>query len=180
MNGRTEEQMNLKTEKPKNGKTEELKDRKLVSEKDYVGLLKEIKEKIVSARIKAFRGINKELIKLYWEIGRLVVERQQRHKWGKSVVEKLSKDLRGSFNVINGYSAQNLWYMRQFYLEYKEEQKLQQLVGEIPWGHNILIISRVKDKKAREYYLRASAESGWSRNVLLNQIKAGAYQGLRN
>lgn len=64
----------------------------------------------------------------------------------------------------------------QFYLEYKEDAILQQLVGEIPWGHNILILSKVKDKDEREYYLKASAEMGWSRNVLLNQIKAGACQ----
>ena len=72
--------------------------------------------------------------------------------------------------------SKNLWFIRQFYLEHKEDSILQQLVGEIPWGHNILIFSKIKDKRDREYYLRASAELGWSRNVLLNQINAGAYQ----
>ncbi len=70
--------------------------------------------------------------------------------------------------------------MRQFYLEYKNDSILQQLVGELPWGHNILIFSRIKNKKEREYYLKASVKMGWSRNVLLNQIKAGAYNYQEN
>jgi predicted nuclease of restriction endonuclease-like (RecB) superfamily len=112
---------------------------KTINGKAYLDLLKDVKAKIISARIRALRGVNKELIRLYWEVGCLIVDKQREHKWGKSVVEKLSSDLRKSFSAVNGYSVQNLWYMRQFYLEYKEDSKLQQLVGEIPWGHNILM-----------------------------------------
>ena len=83
--------------------------------------------------------------------------------------------MKEDFKTTFGFSTQNLWFMRQFYLEYKNDSILQQLVRELPWGHNILIFSRIKNKKEREYYLKASAEMGWSRNVLLNQIKAGAY-----
>ena len=144
--------------------------------KEYIRFLSEIKSRIISARIKAVRSVNKELIKLYWDIGRSIIERQEKYKWGDAVVEKLANDLKEDFKSTFGFSVQNLWYMRQFYLEYKNDAILQQLVGELPWGHNILIFSQVKNKKERAYYLKASVEMGWSRNVLLNQIKAGAYQ----
>ncbi len=142
---------------------------------EYIKFLDEIKSRIVTARIQAIRSVNKELIKLYWDIGRAIVERQKKYRWGDAVVEKLANDLKEDFKTTFGFSTQNLWFMRQFYLEYKNDSILQQLVRELPWGHNILIFSRIKNKKEREYYLKASAEMGWSRNVLLNQIKAGAY-----
>lgn len=144
--------------------------------KEYIRFLNEIKSRIISARIKAVRSVNKELIKLYRDIGRSIIERQEKYKWGDAVVEKLANDLKEDFKSTFGFSVQNLWYMRQFYLEYKDDAILQQLVGELPWGQNILIFSQIKNKEERAYYLKASAEMGWSRNVLLNQIKAGAYQ----
>ena len=100
--------------------------------KEYVKLLSEIKSRIVSARIKAVRSVNKELIKLYWDIGRSIIERQEKYKWGDAVVEKLANDLKEDFKSTFGFSVQNLWYMRQFYLEYKDDSILQQLVGELP------------------------------------------------
>ena len=144
--------------------------------KEYLTLLNEIKSRIAAARIQASRSVNNGLIQLYWDIGRSIIERQEKYKWGDAVVEKLANDLKEDFKSTFGFSVQNLWYMRQFYLEYKDDAILQQLVGELPWGHNILIFSQIKDKKERMYYLKASAQMGWSRNVLLNQIKAGAYQ----
>jgi len=148
----------------------------IVNNKEYIKFLNEIKTRIAAARIKAIRSVNKELIRLYWDIGKNIIDRQEKYKWGDAVVEKLSNDLKEEFKSTSGFSAQNLWYMRQFYLEYKDDKILQQLVGELPWGHNILIFSRIKNKKERLYYLKASAEMGWSRNVLLNQIKARAYR----
>jgi len=144
--------------------------------KEYSQFLNEIKSCIVSARIKAYRSVNKEHIKLYWDIGRSIIERQERYGWGQSVVEKLAVDLTAEFNGTVGYSVQNLWRMRFFYLAYKDSPKLAQLVREIPWGQNIVIMQMVKDSKEREYYIRATSEMGWSRNVLMNQIKAGVYQ----
>lgn len=143
--------------------------------KEYIKFLNEIKSRIVTARIQAIRSVNKELIKLYWDIGRAIVERQKKYKWGDAVVERLALDLSAEFNSVAGFSVQNLWRMRLLYLEYKDSLKLAQLVREIPWGQNIVIMQMVKDVKEREYYIRATAEMGWSRNVLLNQIKAGAY-----
>lgn len=144
--------------------------------KEYAVFLKEIKSRIVTARIQALRKVNKELNALYRDIGKLIVERQRKYKWGEAVVEKLAVDLGNEFGSSFGFSVQNLWYMRQFFLEYKDLPILQQAVGELPWGHNILIMQKVKDVKEREYYINASTKLGWSRNVLFNQIKAGAYE----
>ncbi|MBF0494428.1 MAG: DUF1016 family protein [Candidatus Omnitrophica bacterium] len=149
---------------------------KVSANKQYDRLLNDIRTRIVSARIQAVQSVNRGMIKLYWDIGKTIVVRQKKYKWGKGVVEKLAKDLSNDFRTTFGFSVQNLWYMRQFYMEYKDAPILQQLVGELPWGHNILIFSRVKANRERAYYLKASAEMGWSRNVLLHQIKAGAFE----
>lgn len=142
---------------------------------DYLPFLEEIKGKIKSARIQAYRRVNKEIILLYWDIGNKIVEKQEQFGWGKGIVEKLSNDLKKEFPTQTGYSAQNLWYMRQFYLTYKDFPNLQQLVGEIPWGQNLVIMSRVKDYKEREFYISKTAEYGWTRDVLVHQIDAGAH-----
>lgn len=141
----------------------------------YKDFLLSIKRRIHESRIRAYNVVNRELIELYWGIGRDIAERQERDGWGKSVVERLSNDLREEFPGTTGFSSQNLWYMRQFYLEYKDHPNLQQLVGEIPWGQNLLIVSKVKDITEQEYYLRMTAEMGWSRSILLQQIKGNAY-----
>jgi predicted nuclease of restriction endonuclease-like (RecB) superfamily len=142
---------------------------------DYAVFLKEIKERVRSARIHAARSVNKELIGLYWDIGRCIVERQKQFGWGKGVVEQLSSDLAMEYADFEGFSRDNLWRMRMFYLEYKDIPILAQAVPELPWGHNILIMQKVKNIEERKYYISASIELGWSRNVLLNQIKADAY-----
>jgi predicted nuclease of restriction endonuclease-like (RecB) superfamily len=121
---------------------------------DYLPFLEEIKGKIKSARIQAYRKVNKEIILLYWDIGKKIVEKQEQFGWGKSVVEKLSTDLKKEFPGLSGYSARNLWDMRRLYLGYKDNEKLRRLVAEIPWGQNLVIMSRVKDYKEREFYIR--------------------------
>jgi predicted nuclease of restriction endonuclease-like (RecB) superfamily len=113
---------------------------------------------------------------LYWDIGSIIVARQEQYGWGQGVVEKLAIDLTAESNGAKGFSAQNLWRMRLFYLAYKSSPKLAQLVREIPWGQNIAIMQMLKDAKEREYYIRATVQMGWSRSILLNQIKAGAYR----
>lgn len=142
----------------------------------YVEFLNSIKSRVRSARISAARVVNKEMISLYWEIGKNIVEKQEQLGWGKAVVERLSRDLMSEFPGTSGFSARNLWNMKRFYEEYKGDQILQQLVAEIPWGQNLLIMEKVSDSSARRYYLHATAQMGWSRNVLLNQIKAKAYE----
>ena len=148
----------------------------LVDNKDYAVFLREIKSRIQSAKVRAVQAVNRELIGLYREIGRMITERQEQLGWGKSVVERLSKDIQTSFPDIKGFSQRNLWNMKRFFEEYRDDEFLQQHVAEIPWGHNLLIINKITGAEARKYYLKTAREFGWSRNVLLNQIKADAYE----
>lgn len=143
--------------------------------KEYIKFLNEIKSRIFAARIQAIRSVNKELIKLYWDIGKSIVDRQQKYKWGDNVVGTLARDLQKSFPEVQGFSERNVWNMRRFYEEYKDKPFLQQAVAEIPWGHNLLIMEKISADNEREYYIKFSRDFGWSRNVLLNQIKANAY-----
>jgi predicted nuclease of restriction endonuclease-like (RecB) superfamily len=142
----------------------------------YSKFFKEIIDTINSARYQAFKSLNKHHIGQNFEIGRIIVENQKRNQWGQSIVDTLSRDINKQIDGVKGYSPQNLWRMRQFYLEYQNEPKLLALALKIPWGQNMLIIHQLKDKKEREYYLRATDQLGWSRAVLLNQVKANAYQ----
>ena len=113
----------------------------------YLEFYKNVKERIIASKIKAVRSANKELIQLYWNIGKEIIEKQEKLGWGKSVVEELSKDLRRELGNIEGYSERNLWNMRLFYNEYKEDTILQQLVAELLWGDNLLLMSKIKDKR---------------------------------
>jgi predicted nuclease of restriction endonuclease-like (RecB) superfamily len=113
---------------------------------------------------------------LYWDIGRMIAERQAQAGWGKSVVEQLSADLRQEFPGISGFSVQNLWYMRQLFLEYNGHERLQPLVGEIAWAHNLTIMSKCKDPLEREFYIRMTRKFGWSKNVLIHQIGNQSYE----
>lgn len=142
----------------------------------YSNLLGEIKERIRSAQYAALRAVNKELIELYWDIGRMIVERQKTERWGRSIVEQIAKDLQSEFQGIRGFSAQNLWYMRGFYLAYGNNEKLQRIVGEVGWGHNISIMEKCKDDLQREFYARMTSKFGWTRNILIHQIENQTYE----
>lgn len=142
----------------------------------YNALLKEIKERIRSAQYEALKTVNKGLIALYWDIGRMIVERQKDKGWGKSVVQKLASDLQKDFPGIQGFSAQNLWYMRQLFLEYSDKPKLQPLVGEISWTKNLVIMGSCKNDLEREFYIRMTKKFGWSKNVLIHHIENQSYE----
>jgi predicted nuclease of restriction endonuclease-like (RecB) superfamily len=184
---------------------------------DYLRFVADLKARIQSARLSAARSVNRDLILLYWDIGRGIVDKQQTAGWGDAVVERLAADLRAAFPDMRGFSVVNLWRMKQLYLDYTAPEFLSQavrelkvrgigskklsqavresgppsgdtteteflaqavreLVASIPWGHHANLLARLTDPAARLYYLRATAQLGWSRNVLLNQIKAGAYE----
>ena len=117
-----------------------MKVNRIIGVKDYRILLQEIKQRVYKAQYEALKAVNKELIRLYWDIGKMIVSRQEQYGWGKSIVENLSKDLQLEFSGMRGFSTQNLWYMRQFYVEYSKNQKLQPLVGEISWTKHLIII----------------------------------------
>ncbi len=148
----------------------------LVADQNYGEFFAGVKEAIRGARLRAGRAVNRELIALYWGIGAEIAQRQEVHGWGKSVVERLAVDLRIEFPGVSGFSTPNLWFMRQLFLEYRDVPNLLQLVREIPWGQNITIMTKIKEPAAREYYLGMTAKLGWSRNVLLNQIKGQAFE----
>ena len=138
--------------------------------------MQEIKERVYKAQYEALKVVNKELIALYWDIGGLIVTRQNKYGWGKSVVERLSKDLCLEFPGILGFSVQNLWYMRQFYLEYNKNIKLQPLVGEISWAKHLVIMGRCKDDLEREFYIHMTRKFGWTKNVLIHRIDNKTYE----
>ena len=159
-----------------------------------------MKARVVSARISAARAANRDLILLYWDIGRGIVDRQRVLGWGDAVVEMVATDLRRAFSEMRGFSPSNVWRMRQLFLLHAQpdflaqaarelgvgvrdsgpEQILAQIAREllspIPWWHHVVLMAKVKGPAAHFYYLRATARFGWTRNVLLNQIKAGAYE----
>lgn len=143
---------------------------------DYAHLLAEVKDRVRTAQYSALKAVNKELIGLYWDIGKMIVKRQEKAGWGKSVVRRLASDLQVEFPGVRGFSMQNLWYMRQFYQEYCADEKLQPLVGEISWAKNLVIMSRCKDPLEREFYIRMTRKFGWSKNVLTHQIENQSYE----
>jgi predicted nuclease of restriction endonuclease-like (RecB) superfamily len=142
----------------------------------YKNFLEQTQKKIQNIRLQTAYSANKALIALYWWLGENIVKNQEKHGWGKSIVEQLSKDLKNMFGGKAGFSPQNLWYMRQFYLEYKDKPDLQQLVGEIPWGQNLLLMSKVKEDHAKIYYINAIKDNALSRSELNLQIQSKCYE----
>jgi predicted nuclease of restriction endonuclease-like (RecB) superfamily len=183
---------------------------------EYRRFIEELKARVTDARISAARHVNRDMILLYWDIGRGIVEKQKTLGWGESVIDRISGDLRAAFPAATGFSPRNLRGMKRFYLAYTDEviwrqpvaklaestasrgllvrrqavaklrqhkkgpqvaaklgserviEILQQLISEIPWGHNVLILNKLSDPAARLHYLRGTAQFGWSSNVLLN------------
>ncbi|MEM9908570.1 MAG: PDDEXK nuclease domain-containing protein [Cyanobacteria bacterium P01_D01_bin.44] len=142
----------------------------------YGALLSDIKQRIRSAQYEALRAVNRELIALYWDIGALIVTRQQGETWGKSVVKTLAQDLKDEFPKITGFSASNLWRMKLFYETYQASEKLAPLVREIGWTHNLTIMEKCKDDLEREFYLRMARKYGWTKSVLIHQIENQSYE----
>jgi len=143
---------------------------------DYKSFVNDIKERIYKAQYDALKTVNKELIRLYWEIGKSIVEKQEKLGWGKAVVETLAKDLQKEFPGMHGFSAQNLWRMRQFYKTYAGNEKLSPLVREISWTKNVIIFMQCEDVLEREFYLKMTKKFGWTKDVLIHQLEAGAYK----
>ncbi len=144
--------------------------------KEFTSFVNEIKNKILSSQYEALKKVNKELINLYRSIGKNIVEKQQQHNWGKSVVKNLSIELQKEFVGIKGFSERNLWNMRTFYTEYKNNQKLQTLSAQIGWSHNVLIFQKCKDDLQREFYIKSVIKLGWTYRVLDNQIDNQTYE----
>lgn len=148
----------------------------LVLPKGYAELLATLKERIRAAQLKAALAVNHELVMLYWHIGREIIERQGKEGWGSKVVERLAKDLHKAFPGMGGLSERNLNYMRYFAEAYPAPSILQQAVAKLPWGHNVLLLTKVKKPEHRLWYAQATIANGWSRAVLDVQIATHAHR----
>lgn len=137
---------------------------------NYNSALEQIKQSIQQSQRKAILSVNQVLIELYWEIGRQILRQQKREGWGTKVIQQLSKDLKQTFPNMKGLSERNLKYMRQFAQLYPDFETVQQLVAQIPWGHNCLLMNKLEQEEARIWYAQKTIENGWSRNVLAHQI----------
>ena len=138
----------------------------------FVGVLK---QKIAAARHRAGLSVNRELVVLYWTIGRDILSRQEREGWGARVIDRLSEDLRQAFPEMTGLSARNLKYMRTFAEAWPDGEFVQQLAAQLPWGHNMLLLDATTASEERAWYARQTIEHGWSRNVLAHQIASNLF-----
>lgn len=167
---------------------------------DYPHLLDAIKGRIRQAQIKATLSVNAEMIRMYLEVGIIILERQQREGWGASIIPRLARDIRNDLSGVKGFSERNIGYMIRFAREYGNASILQQAVAKlprtkilegssaskvaaqlaesvfgVPWSHNLILMEKVKNPVARLWYVRQTLEHGWSRNILQMQIKSDAY-----
>jgi predicted nuclease of restriction endonuclease-like (RecB) superfamily len=140
---------------------------------EFVGRLK---DQIRSARLRAAASVNRGLVLLYWQIGRDILARQERHGWGAKVVDRLSSDLRRAFPGVEGFSPRNLKYMRAFALAWPDEPVVQGALAQITWYHNLTLLEKVKEADQRLWYARSTIENGWSRDVLVHWIEGDLYR----
>lgn len=171
--------------------------------KKYLLSLEDIKNKVKTAQIKAHLSVNKEMLILYWQIGKIIIEQRKTQKWGSKIIEQLAKDLKSEFNTIKGFSSTNLKYMALFAENYsdlliiKDERQIGQQPADqletkyfvndkvsvfvnIPWFHNVEILSKVKYNQQRLWYAEQTIKNGWSRNVLMLQIQSNLYDRQAN
>lgn len=148
--------------------------------KAYAEWLGDLKTKISQRQIKAAVAVNTELLSLYWEMGQEIVEKQKTAKWGAGLIAQLSKDLAQEFPEMKGFSLSNLKYIRQWYIFYSQTDIIsQQLVGQItciPWGHNIVIMSKCANVEEAFYYVQKTIKHNWSRSVLVHHVESGLFE----
>ena len=142
----------------------------------YPELLQELKGRIRNAQVRAAFAVSRELVLLYWSIGRDILARQETEGWGARVIDRLGHDLQVEFPGVEGFSSRNLKYMRSLAEAWPDSEIVPQLVALLPWGHLRVLLDQLKDPVLREWYLRAAVEYGWSRNILVLQIKSGLHE----
>jgi len=142
----------------------------------YDVLLADLKVRIQTAQVRAMLAVNRELILLYWEIGREILARQNQQGFGARIIDRLAHDLHRAFPDMQGWSVRNLHYMRAFADTYPDPAFLHQLGAEIPWRHHIELLHKVKARAAREWYMHKTLEHGWSRAILIHQIESRLYE----
>lgn len=142
----------------------------------YPSFLAELKERIRAARLKASLAVNREIIILYWSIGRDIMDKQEAEGWGASIIDTLAKDLRREFPNSTGFSKRNLFYMKALAAAYPDKEFVQQAAALIPWAHNTRILDAVKSPQERRWYIEQTIENAWSRDVLVVQMERQLYQ----
>ncbi len=145
----------------------------LMNNNEYLELIQSIKDEIQHAQYQATLSVNKELIMLYYNIGKLINEHKS---WGNKFIDNLAADLRIAFPSAKGYSVRNLKYMAKFAATYPDAEFVQQAVAQIPWGHTVVLLDKFTDDTVRNWYISKVMENGWSRNVLIHQIESGLYE----
>jgi predicted nuclease of restriction endonuclease-like (RecB) superfamily len=165
----------------------------LLVDKQYKEWIVELKNKIRTTQIKAAMTVNRELLNLYWELGREICEKQEKANWGEGLIDQLAKDLSAAFPEIRGFSRTNVFYVQKWYLFYREERLVQQVVGlignklktkekvqelvtRIPWGHNLQIITKCSDISEALFYVKQTIQNNWSRAILTTQIESKLYE----
>jgi predicted nuclease of restriction endonuclease-like (RecB) superfamily len=138
----------------------------------YAEWLADLKARVHAAQQRAALAVNSELLRLYWQLGRDILDRQEREGWGAGIVDQVSADMRAAFPDMRGFSRANLMYMRAFAEAWPEPEFVQQPVGQLPWGHNVVLLTKLKDGPARLAYAARAVEHGWSRAVLVHHIEA--------
>lgn len=149
---------------------------KNITDDNYKKFLADLKSRVATSRYRATLSVNHEMISLYHYIGTKIIHSQEKHGWGAKIIGQLSRDLRFEFPDMKGFSPQNLKYMKRFAEEYSPEAIGQQAVDQLPWGHNIVLMYEISDKKEREFYIQKVKEHGWSRSILSMQIETNLYK----
>lgn len=142
----------------------------------YQTLLADLKQRIRTAQVRAALAVNRELVLLYWGIGKEILTRQDQEGWGAKVIDRLAKDLRAEFPGQQGLSPRNLKYMRALAEAWPEEAIVQQVAAQIPWFHNCILLDKVKEPGERLWYVQQTIQNGWSRNILVMQIETNLYR----
>ena len=142
----------------------------------YADFLAELKKRIQAAQVRASLSVNRELVLLYWQIGRDILDRQERENWGSRVIERLAGDLKRAFPEVKGFSPRNLKYMRRFADVWTDSEFVQQVAALLPWFHNCVLLDKLADRDERIWYARAAVQQGWTRAVLVHQIESGLHR----
>ena len=148
-----------------------------INKDSFINIVTDIKKDIRKTQIKTFQQVNSNLINLYFRIGKRLEENS---KYGNSFIKNVAESIKLEYPGLKGFSERNLKYMKKFYLEYKDDEKMQRCVAQLPWRHNIVLMSRLRDNKVRMIYVDACVKNGWSRDVLINQINNNYHLSIGN
>lgn len=148
----------------------------LSTNQSYQDLLKSIKQKVQESQVKAVVAVNSTMLFLYWEIGNLILIRQEKDGWGAKIIDQLSKDLKKTYPNMQGFSPRNLGYMKRFAMTYPDKEILQAVLAKISWYHNITLLQKLSDEKERLWYAQKALQNGWSRNVMVLQIESKLHE----